>query len=379
MKNFFTIVTLIIASYTSSNTFCMETQLMYKPQPHGIVYAPWREDYCNETSKIQQPEQILQRPCTFCRIIADKNSTKNLVLHRGTHSLIMLASQPYIDNGIHFLIIPYEHTREISNLSSETHQEENIFTQKLCYLFAQNCHETWINTNQGLAAGASIPEHHHKHIMINNAPRYHNLIEAMQKTKTVINLPELFNTLQAHMRKLDDVIIPEQGYITPRLVIELLVKNNVHQNCYFCTILKENDALKNLIIHRGKYATAMLSHFPTYFGEIDIIPHEHEESIQNLSVETYKEIHELTTTLYPLILKILGTQDSNIGLVSYGNKAPHKEHIRQKLIPRKDSWNTTPVTKSNHINAYILKFYKKLLSEWLSLLNKNYQKQPAKL
>lgn len=365
MKNFLTTFIIIIILHTSlTQIMCMEPMHpKYKPQPLNIVYAPWREDYVNAQ---QKPKNPLYKPCIFCNIISNKNNAKNLILHRGKHTLIMLASQPYIGNGIHFLIVPYEHKRELCDLSTETYDEENIITQKLCAAFSSDAHTTYINTNQGSAAGASIPEHHHKHIMINHAPHYYNLIHAIQETKKNIDLIALFQKLQPQINQLEHVTLTQKSH------------NTYNKNCYECSIIN-GDILENLIIHRGKYATIMLSHYPTYFGEIDIIPHEHIEALETMPMETYKEINTLTTIIYPIILKIVCAQDSNIGLISYGNKATDAEHIKQKIIPRKNTWIKTPITKSNHINGDIKKFYKKLLSEWNSLLNKNYQQQKAKL
>lgn len=371
MKRFLTIfITITLLPF--SDLLCMETIYSYDQlqPPHfakasggrqAIIYAPWRENYINA----QQKRDFINKPCTFCKIISNKNNRENLILHRGKHSMIMLASQPYIDNGIHFLIIPYEHKKELSELSAEAYHEENIFTQQLCALFASDANETYINSNQGSAAGASIPEHHHKHIMINHAPRYYNLIEAMQKTKKHIDLQSLYREILPQINNIENVV-PQQ---TP---------TSAHQDCYYCSILQQNDQ-ENLIIHRGEYATIMLSHYPTYFGEIDIIPNQHIEAVETMSPEAYEEINKLTTEIYPLMLKIVNAQDSNIGLISYGSKATYKEHIKQKLIPRKDTWKKTPITKSNHISADIKKFYNQLVSEWHAFLDNNYHQQTAKL
>jgi diadenosine tetraphosphate (Ap4A) HIT family hydrolase len=333
----------------------------------ALIYAPWREMYCNQPNKTrEQTEYMPQRSCVFCRIITDKNDTPNLVLHRGKHTLIMLASQPYIDNGMHFLIVPYEHKKELCELSPETYNEENMFTQQLCALFSPEANETYINSNQGSAAGASIPEHHHRHVMINHAPIYYNLKDAVQKTKKYLDLPALYEQLLPQISNLENIIVPQKQLFS------------CQKDCYYCSILQQ-DTQTNFIIHRGKYATAMLSHHPTYFGEIDIIPNEHLEAVETMSAKTYEEINKLTTELYPLMLKIINAQDSNVGLVSYGTKATRKGHIIQKLIPRKDTWKKTPITQSNHISGDIKKFYKKLLSEWYTVQYKNYYRQTAKL
>jgi diadenosine tetraphosphate (Ap4A) HIT family hydrolase len=367
MKKLF-IIFIAITISQFSHLICMEPSFAEASAGRqALIYAPWRESYSNQTSKIQeQPEQTIQKPCIFCRIMSDTNDTPNLVLHCGKYSLIMLASQPYIDNGMHFLIIPYEHKKELCDLSPETYYEENMFTQQLCALFSPHANETYINSNQGSAAGASIPEHHHKHVMINYAPVYYNLKTAVHSTKKYLDLPALYEQLLPQVSNLENVTVPLRQLF------------NCKKDCYYCSILQQ-DAQENFIIHRGTYATVMLSHHPTYFGEIDIIPNEHVEAVETMSVELYEEINKLTKEIYPIMLKIINAQDSNIGLISYGNRATRKGHIRQKLIPRKDTWKKTPITQSNHISGDIKKFYKKILSEWHSIQYKNYYRQAAKL
>jgi len=346
MKFFFTFYIAIIFCVT--NLFCMETR-------QAIIYAPWRENYVNAHNPYQKSD--VYKPCTFCTIISNKNDSENFILHRGKYSLVMLASQPYINNGIHFLVVPYEHKKELCDLSPETYHEENIFTQELCALFSSRANETYINSNQGSSAGASIPEHGHKHIIVNYAPTFYNLITAIKETKKDINLRSLYERLQPCMNQLETITLPQKLVTTS------------HADCYYCSIIEPNFQ-ENFIIHRGKHVTIMLSHYPTYFGEIDIIPNEHIESLETMPVEMYEEMNQASVDIYPLMLKIINAQDSNIGLISYGDKATQREHIRQKLIPRKDSWNTSPITRSNHINGDIKKFYRKLVSEWYALQHK---------
>jgi ATP adenylyltransferase len=348
----------------------METNIStYQPQPRSIIYAPWRENYINMVSTTQHtPEESSNKPCVFCHIISNKDNTKNFIVHRGKHSLVMLASQPYIDNGIHFLIIPYQHTREISDLSAKTYKEENDLTQKLCALFSDTCNEIYINTNQGISAGASIPVHHHKHIIINNAARCYNLVQILKKANITIDLQRLYKDIQPLITTLPSIIVPKQSNCPL-----------FNKNCYHCSLIKNYDQ-DNLIIHRGKNVLAMLAHYPTYCGEIDIIPNDHIESLETMPAETYEEMNYLTTAIYPLLLKILNTQDSNIGILSYGSKAGHTEHIKQKIIPRKSSWNTTPITDAHHVSANIKRLYRKLLEAWhISLLINEHKQQSSKL
>ena len=361
MKYFFTFIILLLQVTTIFNMNFM------KQSPHSIFYAPWREYYANKINNPEDSKTIQDKSCILCTMVHNKNNDEHFILHRDKHSLIKLASQPYVSNGIHFLIIPYEHTRETSNLSSDTYKEINHSTQKLCALFSPHCHEIYLNTNQGVSSGASIPDHHHKHIIINNSPRYYNLIQAIQETKATVDLPTLFHTLQSDFAMFNGIIIPQP--VTHTLC---------QKNCYYCSILQKNPE-QNLIIHQGQYASIMLSHHPTYFGEVDIIPHQHIESIETIPSHTYQEINELTIAIYPLLLRLLNTEDANIGSISYGNKAHHVEHIKQKIIPRKITWNTTSTTRGFHLNGNIINFYKKLVSEWLSIILKQPIQKISKL
>lgn len=362
MKYFYNLYILLLLYIF--NVFSMD---LMKPKPHSFFYAPWRENYANQINNPKHQKTSPDTSCILCKMVNDENNDEHFILHRARHSLIKLASQPYVSNGAHFLIIPYEHTKETCNLSAETYKEITILTQKLCALFAHNCHEIYINTNQGTSSGASIPEHHHKHIIVNNSPRYYNLIQAIQETKTTVDLPLLFHTLQSDFITFNGIVIPQP-------LTHTLCKNN----CYYCRILHNNPE-ENLIIHKGKYASIMLSHHPTYFGEIDIIPHQHIESLETMPSDTYQEINELTVAICPLLLALLNTQDANIGSISYGHKTQDVEHIKQKIIPRKITWNTTSTTKGFHLNGNIINFYKKLVSEWLSLVLKQSMQKISKL
>lgn len=333
--------------------FTMEITM--KSQPHSIMYAPWRESYSNTINNPDLVETPAKKECIFCHITHNFKDTneEHLVLYRAQHSFIMLSKYPYVSNGIHFLIVPYEHTRETSDLLSKTYDEANILTQKLCTLFSRDCHEIFVTTNQGTSAGASIPDHHHRHVIINKSPRYYNLIDAMQNTKPTIDLLSLFDALKPQLTKLDTVTVP---------TISLPPSSS---NCYYCAIRKErNNDKKNLVIHRGKHVLIMLSHHPTYLGEVEIIPHEHIESLEIMSPDVYKEINHLTAEFYPILLSLLHTTDSNIGLISYGEQATNREHIRQKIIPRKNTWNTTSTTRAYHLNGDVINLYNKLLFLW---------------
>jgi hypothetical protein len=81
--------------------------------------------------------------------------------------------------------------------------------------------------------------------------------------------------------------------------------------------------------------------------------------------KTYDEMNHFTTTIYPLLLAILNAQDSNIGLNSYGFKSScSKHHIRQQIIPRKESWVMSPIVGAHPLCSNIMDLYRELCLAW---------------
>jgi diadenosine tetraphosphate (Ap4A) HIT family hydrolase len=326
----------------------------YKQQARSITYAPWRERYNTSVSSSSQNDNNTIDTCKLCDIVNNNPKHKDVV-YQGAHSAIILNIYPYVSNGAHVLIVPYKHIKHMHELSSETYHEINELTQKTCALFAPTAHEICINTNQGLQAGASIPDHHHRHIIVNNNPRCFNLIDAIEQSRSV-NLQELANHTQLKMEKLHNMIVPQP-----------INSSATAYNCYCCTLITQysrHDDYKNLIIHRGKHAIIILAHQSAYFGEINIIPYFHNESLETMSLELYDEINELTLAIYPLLLNLINAQDNNIGLISYGALSTDKHHIRQRIIPRRKDYNASPITESYHLNGDIVMLYNALLSAW---------------
>ena len=70
------------------------------------LWAPWRMDY------IRTPKES---GCVFCNKSQTTQYKKNLVLHQGKESFILMNLYPY-SNG-HIMISPYEHTSDINEIS----------------------------------------------------------------------------------------------------------------------------------------------------------------------------------------------------------------------------------------------------------------------
>lgn len=123
------------------------------------LYSPWRGLYHAETEKKEFTT------CPLC--IGDpKHDEERLILKRYPHVFVMLNKYPY--NAGHCMVMPYQHTGNLSDLPQEARAElmevttqTNSILEKFCKADGTN-----IGINSGSkVAGGSIPDHLHMHIV----------------------------------------------------------------------------------------------------------------------------------------------------------------------------------------------------------------------
>src|SRR5579863_9006055 len=177
--SFFYIYVTVYALLSLTTLHCMKQKQLNQTfsQPYAIQYGPWRDAYLMHVGEKKQ-SQI----CTLCHLHTVEDNAKEYILYKGNYSYLALNLTPYINDGHHLLLIPYAHEKQYTDLSPEARDELDTITQKVSELFSEQAHEIHINFNIGKNATASIPDHIHEHIIINNAPRSYNLIDALQNT-----------------------------------------------------------------------------------------------------------------------------------------------------------------------------------------------------
>ncbi|MBK6910166.1 MAG: HIT domain-containing protein [bacterium] len=161
------------------------------------LWAPWRMSYILETVKQEQPDG-----CVFCRMLAEQDDARNLILHRAELCFVVMNLFPY--NSGHLMVIPLRHTGEFSSLTAAEHAEMGRMLD-LARVALSECftpHGYNIGMNIGRAAGAGIVDHLHYHIV----PRWNgdsNFMSAVGETKVLSeSLPESFARLKTVVNRL---------------------------------------------------------------------------------------------------------------------------------------------------------------------------------
>jgi ATP adenylyltransferase len=151
------------------------------------LWTPWRLQYLVGDK---------QTGCIFCAALAQQHDRETLILHRGQHSFVMLNKYPY-NNG-HLMVVPYEHTADLSALSAETQGElMALSAQSIQWLKAASRPEGFnVGLNLGKAGGAGVIEHLHFHVV----PRWTGDTNFMTITSDTRVIPEWLDETWSRLR-----------------------------------------------------------------------------------------------------------------------------------------------------------------------------------
>lgn len=125
------------------------------------LFSPWRSQYIS-TFKNEKPRK---GESLFSRILREKKDSKNLVIVRKNHCFVMMNLYPY--NSGHLMIVPYQQTSEISDLSVEEMSEIMETSSQMIEILKKILKPQGFNfgANLGRAAGAGVDDHIHFHIV----------------------------------------------------------------------------------------------------------------------------------------------------------------------------------------------------------------------
>jgi ATP adenylyltransferase len=164
-----------------------------------ILYAPWRMNYASDAEQGKRKSG----ECIFCEYVARAlDDETNYVLARTNNNLCILNLHPY--NGGHVLVVPFKHGNSVNLLTVEERAEFFELTNTAMEVLREAMEPHGFNIGMnigGKAAGGSIPEHLHMHII----PRWQgdtSFLPLTADTKPVSqNLQDVYNKLKEVFKK----------------------------------------------------------------------------------------------------------------------------------------------------------------------------------
>jgi ATP adenylyltransferase len=138
--------------------------------------------------------------CPFCRI-PDLPDEDGLVVARGDVVYAVLNLHPY--NPGHLMLLPYRHVAELEDLTAAESRELMSFTQSAVRTMKKVSapHAFNVGINLGTAAGGSLADHLHQHVV----PRWDgdaNFIAVIGQTKVI---PQLLSETRAMLAEAWDL------------------------------------------------------------------------------------------------------------------------------------------------------------------------------
>ncbi|MGQ4892497.1 MAG: HIT family protein [Candidatus Njordarchaeia archaeon] len=140
------------------------------------LWAPWRIEYI-ETA-------IKHEGCFLCDYPKMNKDDETFILWRGKYTFIILNRYPY--NSGHVLIAPYRHVSKLEDLTDEEILEMTYAIKLIMKAvdLVMKPHGYNVGLNLGQAAGASVYEHIHLHVV----PRWTgdtNFMPVISNTKVI--------------------------------------------------------------------------------------------------------------------------------------------------------------------------------------------------
>jgi ATP adenylyltransferase len=168
---------------------------------HEQLWAPWRLAYVAGDAQEVRPRPALVLPgadggCFICCGVADGADRENLVVARGTETVVILNRYPY-NNG-HLLVAPRRHKGRLDELTPAEHLECQQTLARLVTVLEQRLRAEGFNLglNLGRVAGAGLPGHLHWHIV----PRWHGDTNFMPVLAGVRVIPQSLDALWELLR-----------------------------------------------------------------------------------------------------------------------------------------------------------------------------------
>ncbi len=163
------------------------------------LFSPWRSKYIL-TFKNEKPRK---GESLFSRILREKKDNKNLIIVRKNHCFVMMNLYPY--NSGHLMIVPYQQTSEMIDLSVEEMSEIMETSSQMIEILKKVLKPQGFNfgANLGRAAGAGVDDHIHFHIV----PRWNGDTNFMP---TIGDVKVVSEDMKETFKKIKNEITPKK-------------------------------------------------------------------------------------------------------------------------------------------------------------------------
>lgn len=143
------------------------------------VFAPWRMEW------VERDAESEDSGCVFCTLPERATDEECRIVARSEHAYVLLNNAPY--NPGHVMVIPYEHTGAYEALPATVTADHAWLKQRTIEALRSAFEPQGFNAglNLGSAAGGSIDDHLHTHIV----PRWDgdtNFMPVIGNTKVIV-------------------------------------------------------------------------------------------------------------------------------------------------------------------------------------------------
>ena len=105
--------------------------------------------------------------------------------------------------------------------------------------------------------------------------------------------------------------------------------------CVFCAALQLEDSAKNLIVHRGEQAFAILNRYPYTSGHLMVLPFAHVHSLEQVEAAARAEMMELANRAISVLDAVYNPEGYNLGAnLGAAAGAGIEEHLHLHVVPR---------------------------------------------
>ncbi len=139
------------------------------------------------------------------------------------------------------------------------------------------------------------------------------------------------------------------------------------KGCVFCTRVRRQRDVEDLILFRGRHNFVILNKFPYNNGHLMVIPNRHTADLASMTAAEKREMFDLTQKAVVVIAKTFHPAGFNLGMnLGKAAGAGIADHLHQHVVPRWEAdTNFLPVlAEVKQMPDHIQNTYRLLKQAW---------------